>query len=255
MNANEVLASRADEILGAARGDAARVHPNDHVNMAQSTNDVFPTATRLVDPDGAAPRSWAPRVSSPRGCTRRASSSPACSRPGGRTCRTPSRSRSARSSAATRPTCVTPSTISSVRAEQLTELNLGATARRHRTQRRDGLHAGRPSPTSRGLPGCRSGGRQSVPRHAEHGRRARLLGGAATTRGGSRQGRVGSPAAQHGAARRDRGDPAAGGAAGIVDHARQGQPLRAGDGRTRCATRSSAATRRSSPRRMPGSSS
>jgi aspartate ammonia-lyase len=48
MNANEVLASRADEILGAGRGSAGRVHPNDHVNMAQSTNDVFPTATRLA---------------------------------------------------------------------------------------------------------------------------------------------------------------------------------------------------------------
>jgi aspartate ammonia-lyase len=48
MNANEVLANRAAELLGAARGDSTRVHPNDHVNMAQSTNDVFPTATRLA---------------------------------------------------------------------------------------------------------------------------------------------------------------------------------------------------------------
>jgi aspartate ammonia-lyase len=47
MNANEVLANRAAEILGGRRGDYSRVHPNDHVNMAQSTNDVFPTATRL----------------------------------------------------------------------------------------------------------------------------------------------------------------------------------------------------------------
>jgi aspartate ammonia-lyase len=47
MNANEVLANRAAEILGAPRGEYTRVHPNDHVNMAQSTNDVFPTATRL----------------------------------------------------------------------------------------------------------------------------------------------------------------------------------------------------------------
>jgi aspartate ammonia-lyase len=47
MNANEVLANRAAEILGAPRGDYSRVHPNDHVNMGQSTNDVFPTATRL----------------------------------------------------------------------------------------------------------------------------------------------------------------------------------------------------------------
>jgi aspartate ammonia-lyase len=48
MNANEVLANRAAEILGGARGTYDRVHPNDHVNMAQSTNDVFPTATRLA---------------------------------------------------------------------------------------------------------------------------------------------------------------------------------------------------------------
>src|SRR5688572_3870327 len=48
MNANEVLANRAAERLGGARGDYSRVHPNDHVNMGQSTNDVFPTATRLA---------------------------------------------------------------------------------------------------------------------------------------------------------------------------------------------------------------
>jgi aspartate ammonia-lyase len=48
MNANEVLANRAAELLGARRGDYSRVHPNDHVNMGQSTNDVFPTATRLA---------------------------------------------------------------------------------------------------------------------------------------------------------------------------------------------------------------
>ena len=48
MNANEVLANRAAELLGGAKGDYSRVHPNDHVNMGQSTNDVFPTATRLA---------------------------------------------------------------------------------------------------------------------------------------------------------------------------------------------------------------
>ena len=47
MNINEVLANRANEILGAERGKYAPVHPNDHVNMAQSTNDVIPTAIRL----------------------------------------------------------------------------------------------------------------------------------------------------------------------------------------------------------------
>ena len=55
MNANEVLANRAAEILGDSRGSYTRVHPNDHVNMGQSTNDVFPTATRLALLLGAAP--------------------------------------------------------------------------------------------------------------------------------------------------------------------------------------------------------
>src|SRR5262245_34979507 len=48
MNANEVLANRAIELLGGAKGDYRIVHPNDHVNMGQSTNDVFPTAMRLA---------------------------------------------------------------------------------------------------------------------------------------------------------------------------------------------------------------
>ena len=48
MNTNEVLANRAAESLGAPRGEYKAVHPNDHVNMGQSTNDVFPAATRLA---------------------------------------------------------------------------------------------------------------------------------------------------------------------------------------------------------------
>jgi aspartate ammonia-lyase len=48
MNTNEVLANRAAELLGGVRGEYRLVHPNDHVNMGQSTNDVFPTATRLA---------------------------------------------------------------------------------------------------------------------------------------------------------------------------------------------------------------
>jgi len=47
MNANEVLANRANEMLGGKRGEYQPVHPNDHVNMAQSTNDTIPTAIRL----------------------------------------------------------------------------------------------------------------------------------------------------------------------------------------------------------------
>ncbi len=48
MNVNEVLANRANELLGHARGTYVPVHPNDHVNMAQSTNDTIPTNIRLA---------------------------------------------------------------------------------------------------------------------------------------------------------------------------------------------------------------
>ena len=48
MNANEVIANRAIEILGGQKGDYNMVHPNDHVNHAQSTNDVIPTAAKLT---------------------------------------------------------------------------------------------------------------------------------------------------------------------------------------------------------------
>jgi aspartate ammonia-lyase len=48
MNANEVLANRANELLGGHRGENKPVHPNDHVNMAQSTNDTFPTSMRVA---------------------------------------------------------------------------------------------------------------------------------------------------------------------------------------------------------------
>src|SRR5947208_6548205 len=48
MNVNEVLANRANELLGSTRGTYSPVHPNDHVNMAQSTNDTIPTNIRLA---------------------------------------------------------------------------------------------------------------------------------------------------------------------------------------------------------------
>src|SRR5438876_8188421 len=48
MNTNEVIANRAIEILGGALGDYSKVHPNDHVNYGQSTNDVFPTGMRVA---------------------------------------------------------------------------------------------------------------------------------------------------------------------------------------------------------------
>jgi fumarate hydratase class II len=48
MNANEVLANRASELLGGERGDARKIHPNDDVNKGQSSNDVFPTAMSVA---------------------------------------------------------------------------------------------------------------------------------------------------------------------------------------------------------------
>jgi aspartate ammonia-lyase len=48
MNCNEVIANRAEEILGGRKGEYHFIHPNDHVNMGQSTNDVFPTSMRLA---------------------------------------------------------------------------------------------------------------------------------------------------------------------------------------------------------------
>ena len=48
MNMNEVLANRASELQGGARGEARLLHPNDHVNMGQSSNDIFPTAMHVA---------------------------------------------------------------------------------------------------------------------------------------------------------------------------------------------------------------
>lgn len=53
MNANEVIANRANEILGGRIGDMKPVHPNDHVNMGQSSNDVIPTCIHIAALEGA----------------------------------------------------------------------------------------------------------------------------------------------------------------------------------------------------------
>jgi aspartate ammonia-lyase len=53
MNANEVIANRALELLGKPRGDYGTLHPNEHVNLGQSTNDVYPTALRMAAYAGA----------------------------------------------------------------------------------------------------------------------------------------------------------------------------------------------------------
>src|SRR3954462_10594367 len=48
MNVNEVIANRANELLGGKRGEKSLVHPNDHVNLSQSSNDCFPTAMHIA---------------------------------------------------------------------------------------------------------------------------------------------------------------------------------------------------------------
>ena len=48
MNVNEVIANRANELAGGKRGDKSPIHPNDHVNLSQSTNDAFPTAMHIA---------------------------------------------------------------------------------------------------------------------------------------------------------------------------------------------------------------
>ena len=48
MNANEVISNRAIEMLGGVMGSKKPVHPNDHVNMSQSSNDTYPTAMHIA---------------------------------------------------------------------------------------------------------------------------------------------------------------------------------------------------------------
>ena len=56
MNVNEVIANRASELMGGERGMGRKVHPNDHVNLGQSSNDVFPTAMHVAAVEALASR-------------------------------------------------------------------------------------------------------------------------------------------------------------------------------------------------------
>ena len=119
MNTNEVLANRAAELLGEKLGTYKRIHPNDHVNMGQSTNDVYPTATRLAilfalkDLLTASARAVGPsRGEEPRvrGCPEDRAHAPAGrgtdhARPGVRRLRRERRSRDRRSRAHRRRNC------------------------------------------------------------------------------------------------------------------------------------------------------
>ena len=102
MNANEVIANRAIELAGGVLGRKKPVHPNDHVNMSQSSNDTFPTAMHIA---AAAGHHRAASSRRSRSCATRwraeRRSSKASSRSAGPICRTRCRSRWARSSAGT----------------------------------------------------------------------------------------------------------------------------------------------------------
>ena len=230
MNTNEVLANRAGEILGEPKGTYTRVHPNDHVNMGQSTNDVFPTATRLsillVLPD-----LLASAVALADALDAKATEFARVLKTG-----------------RTHLQDAVPITLgqefggyaANVRhaAEEL-ESRLVVPARaeprrhrgRHRPQRRRRLHARERSPTwsrATGLPMKPARNRFRVTQSM--GDVLDLLGRAAPARRGSRQGRLGPAAPEQRSARRPRRDAAARGAARLVDHARQGQPVGARDG-------------------------
>ena len=205
MNANEVIANRASEILGEPRGTYTRVHPNDHVNMGQSTNDVFPTATRLALLLGLDPLVASARLLA--GALRAKADAFASVLKTGRTHLQDAVPITLGQEFSGYAECVSRGADDvTAAAEQLRELNIGATAVG------TGLNAGEDYRRLVVDIIAKETGiavrprREPVSRDAEHGGRARVLGRHATTGCGSRQGRQRSAAARHGAARRHRGD-------------------------------------------------
>ena len=174
MNTNEVIANRAAEILGGSRGDYTLVHPNDHVNMGQSTNDVFPTATRV-----ALLIRMRPLVDAARGLAsalREKADAFAHVLKVGRTHLQDAVPMTLGQEFGGYAACIERGADDVEQAaEQLKEMNLGATAVG------TGLNAGDDytrlavSNLSRALAGCRAG-RESFPRDAEHGGCRRVLG-------------------------------------------------------------------------------
>ncbi len=89
MNVNEVISNRAIEIAGGEMGSKKPIHPNDHVNMSQSSNDTFPTAMHIAARRGDASR-LLPAVDKLRDAldAKAEAVAPASSRSAARTCRT-----------------------------------------------------------------------------------------------------------------------------------------------------------------------
>ena len=92
MNANEVISNRAIEMLGGEMGSKKPVHPNDHVNIGQSSNDSFPTAMHIAAVEQVAPRAG-PGAGAPARApwTPRPRNSPTSSRSAAPICRMPRR--------------------------------------------------------------------------------------------------------------------------------------------------------------------
>lgn len=82
MNVNEVIAGRANELAGNPRGGKSPVHPNDHVNRAQSSNDSFPTAMHIAAAKAVHDNCCRPSPSFPEVSPNSRRGTPAWSRPG-----------------------------------------------------------------------------------------------------------------------------------------------------------------------------
>ena len=201
MNTNEVLANRAAELLGGTRGNYTRVHPNDHVNMGQSTNDVFPTATRLALLAMVGPlvesasalaeglehksRAFADVLKTGRTHLQDAVPMTLGQEFGGYA-----------ANVAHAAGDVDAGIDTAARAESRRD------GGRDRAQRRRRLHRSGDRQPRELHRSAGPAGSQSFPRDAEHGRRARVFGGAAPARGRSQQGRIGPAAPQQRPARR-----------------------------------------------------
>ena len=230
MNANEVLANRAAEILGDRRGTYDARAPQRSRQHGTVDQRRLSDGDAAGDPLRAARSRRRPRASCRRACTRRAARFSTILKTG-RTHLQDAVPITLGQEFGGYAANVAHATDELERtAEQLHELNLGATAVG------TGLNAGddytreaiaQPGALHGASAACR---RQPVQGHAEHGRCARVLRRAAAAVGRSRQDRVRPAAAEHGAAGGHRRNHVAGGAAGIVDHARQGQSVGAGDG-------------------------
>ena len=91
MNVNEVIANRCIQLLGGTLGSQPPVHPNDHVNMGQSSNDTFPTAMHIAALHDGGPRDHPGAAQAPRRHRPSRRSGPTWSRSAAPTWRTPPR--------------------------------------------------------------------------------------------------------------------------------------------------------------------